>query len=533
MYLKNNLVPLKLSMSLFHPLHVASLHSAATLIRPMKELLSGAIEPGEAFARTAKALTIVPDLMNDSKQGWKTFNVWKGKVAEKDLTSADRLAQQYILEGGFIPAISREYQTGALKQFKQAIKEHSLTTPLKLLPALIDAMQKPVFEMWIPSLKTASYLKDVETALKSDPSLLTDNGRRIDMFRQLSKSVDNRYGEMAYSTLFWNRAIKDAAVGSTLSLGWNLGFLREYGGALTDTGQALINGDLKGAAKKGQLDKAMFVAAYTTQALIVGGLITKGLGGSNPQSLLDLTMPRVGGTGPDGKPARVSTMFYAAEMEKIAKHMESEGVVNGLATLIANKASPILSTVKDVWTGINYMGQEIRDPNAPAYKQLEQTVAYVLKDSLPITYSNHGEGVKGRALSFLGFSPAPKYVTESPIEAKINSTYYRYHDSVKPYEQMVNGPEGAKLRELYLQRDEEGFEKQIDKMEDMYEEKHGKPMSETQKKNLRKSASVASVFKHFKALSVTDQKRFLDSMAPEERESYLPYVRKELRGDYE
>ena len=43
--------------------------------------------------------------------------------------------------------------------------------------------------------------------------------------------IDNRFGEMFYGGLFWNRYVKDVSIGSFLSLGWNLGFGREFLGA--------------------------------------------------------------------------------------------------------------------------------------------------------------------------------------------------------------------------------------------------------------------------------------------------------------
>jgi hypothetical protein len=45
-------------------------------------------------------------------------------------------------------------------------------------------------------------------------------------------SVDNRMGQLVYDNLFWNRAVKDLAMASVRSVGWNLGSVREMGGGV-------------------------------------------------------------------------------------------------------------------------------------------------------------------------------------------------------------------------------------------------------------------------------------------------------------
>jgi hypothetical protein len=49
-------------------------------------------------------------------------------------------------------------------------------------------------------------------------------------------SVDNRMGQLVYDNLFWDRTLKDLMMISVQSVGWNLGTLRELGGAAVDLG---------------------------------------------------------------------------------------------------------------------------------------------------------------------------------------------------------------------------------------------------------------------------------------------------------
>jgi hypothetical protein len=46
---------------------------------------------------------------------------------------------------------------------------------------------------------------EAQAALRRDPSLLTDPVRRRLALRAIGKSIENRFGEMFYGSLFWNR----------------------------------------------------------------------------------------------------------------------------------------------------------------------------------------------------------------------------------------------------------------------------------------------------------------------------------------
>ena len=91
--------------------------------------------------------------------------------------------------------------------------------------------QGAIFEKWIPNLKAAAYLNDAASFARRAPDKFNDPIQRKVALRAIAKSIDNRYGEMFYGTLFWNRTLKDAGIGSFLSMGWNLGFAREFGDA--------------------------------------------------------------------------------------------------------------------------------------------------------------------------------------------------------------------------------------------------------------------------------------------------------------
>lgn len=538
MMLKNSIVPIRLAISGFHALHVVGIDNAASIQFALKGVLSGTTSAPKALGEIARAGLLFDSLSRNPSLGSRLVKVWEGKIAGKDLNDADVQALQAMTEGGFVPKMSSVYRTNSDKAFMNALRAHE---PLKAAwhaPwALLSTLNKPLMEHWIPNLKTASYVRQTALALKADPRLLDNPLARQLAFRKIAKSVDNRYGEMSYDTLFWKRWIKDLAVANTLSLGWQMGFLREYGGGALDVGQFVAGTDRLARVRKGALDRPLFVAAYTTTALGYGGLMTYALSGQSPKSLYDYIFPIVG-QNPDGSPQRVNTMYYTREFGSIYKHMESEGVVSGLSDLVTSKGSGVVGLVGEWAKGVNQFGQEIRDPDAPAFKKLQQTLAYTLSDLEPISTraireSVGEEGGKRVALNLAGFTPAAKFLTESKTEAQVRLAYGKY---VAPrqtaFDRAQYSEDFRALKKAYDSEDE-GFGDRLEAMT----EKFSLTSDDRGKLMRRLRSTVPASIRQFEQIgreSWQEQKKLLDAMTPEEREVYLPHSdKKHLRGHYE
>jgi hypothetical protein len=536
MALKNTIVPIKLALSLFHPLHVATIDNATGMVRASKELLSGTKSPGQWMKEMAQA-TVYKGAIKGTRTGYRLLKAYQGKLPDSDITPADTQALTFMAEGGMIPEMAAQYKTNAISSFKSAVERRSATALWHAPLAAIAMLQKPMFEIWIPSLKISSYLKDAQAAVMVDPSLMKNPIKRQAAFRRLAKSVDNRYGEMAYNTLFWNRWVKDLAVANTLSLGWQMGFIREYGGGLMDLGHVVTKqGTVVEKAKSGMLDRPLFVTFYTTQALAYGGLLTWALSGDEPQDLNDYVYPRSGNTKPDGSPERLNTMFYPREFAAIYKHAENEGLVTGLGHLAANKASGVVGLTREWATGINSFGREIRDPDAPAFKKLEQTIVHTLTELEPISVGAIREQmsetpVKSALLNIAGFSPAPQYATESKTEGLIRGTFKKYFQQKQtPFERAQYSDDRRKLRKAYDSGDQEAYGELIDKMQEEYE------LTGLEQRKLEVSLARGEdpIFSMFERLTWRQQKKILDQMTQEERDLFLPFSnRQHLRTSYE
>lgn len=534
MWLKNAIVPFRLAFSLFHPLHVIHIDNAAATANAWSRVLQGTSTTPKAFAETLKSLAAYRSLWENPKAGSRLTGLFSGKIPANEWSETDKQAVQYMLDGGFVPGMSELYRTNAIKSFREAIARGSATSLWHAPWALMSTLQKPLFEVWIPNLKAASYIKEVNSAMKADGTLFEDSAKRQLAFRRIAKSVDNRYGEMAYNTLFWTRWLKDLSVANTLSLGWQLGFIREYGGGALDAGQFIVGTNKVQKIAQNQLSRPLFVTAYTTTALGYGGLMTWGMTGEAPKGLIDYVLPRTGEKDANGKEKRVNTMFYTREFFSLYKHVQQQGAVEGLSSIVESKASGVLGLMHDWATGVDSFGKEYRDPDAPAYKKLLQTVAYTMSELEPISaesLSDHrGElTAKNIALTVAGFGPAPKYATQTTTEAKITQSFQKYVlPKQTPYDRAQYSKEFRQYRSL-IKGGEDGTDV-LDGMKDKYQ-LHGDDVHRLKKKA---NSDVPSEIEMFSRLPWEEQKKLLDEMPEEEQTVYLPHSnKKHLRKHYE
>ena len=543
MEIKNRLIPVKLMASLFHPMHVLHIDAAADLTRNTKSYLAN-----PTMANFGKMLIdnlvsapyISPgswykSVYANTKAGLPILRVFQGKLPFDQLSAADKAAFADLAEGGLVPTRPMEETAGIVQKWKDAYVQKSLRAIVHLPWAMLASLSHPIYGTWIPSLKIASYLKDAKVAREANPDW-TDAQRQV-AFRDIAKKVEARYGEMNYQSMFMNKIAKDIGTATTLSLGWNIGLLDQYVGGAIDLGRAAVEpGSLKSKVVSGRLDRPIMAAYYLSTAMMLGGLMHKWFTGEDPKELIDYTHPKSGEKDQYGKDIRLNTMWYTREFEGLHKHIEQQGVYEGVSDFVLNKGSGLGEMAKATITGVNSLGQEIRDPNAPPYKQFEQTLASELAELDPITIEalqkSTGSPAKNAVLSGLGFTPAGKYISNTVIEGKISNDYNKFvRPKEKPFQAVQMAKDMTKLREMY-KVDDPKYTDKLDEVIKTYdlspkdvrtiEHRFGSP---------KEQEFNPSIFM-FSKLPWESQKPLLDQMSEDEREEYLKHVSKEKRQKY-
>lgn len=459
MQVKNVWAPLELAFNAFHAVHIVGINMAQNLATAIRTAASTGEWAQEL--KTAGKLSLDQSLFSwpvdkikiggigdklDALSGNKFSNnvgrnvmdFWK--LPRSQMTPQQRMTADLLHEMNVVPENSRQEMIGAKRSLARALSHGEY---MKAIPAAvrrgIEKIQAPLFNYMIPQMKVEAALNSAASAFRRDPELLVNRVKRQQVMREIGQNIHDRYGEMFYDSMFWNKYVKDVGIGSMLSLSWNLGQARQAFGAARSayvTGRELIGKpvnfgrDRLGGERYKATDKGTFVASYVGLSMGMAGLMSYALSGQLPSGL-DYVFPRNGLTNPDGTPARLSTPFNTREVPMLAGHVQEHGnIVGGAMAFLWNKM--ILSPITEAWNNRDFFGRELYDPNAPWYKRAVQLVDSTLGNHLsPISLSGMdrvragGGGTGMKALALAGFGPAPKYVSNDGWQNRINDMYFQ------------------------------------------------------------------------------------------------------------
>jgi hypothetical protein len=451
MKIKNLWTPIKLMLNAFHEVHVAgNINPAVNIARAIQMSRGGVGGIGKNALDAVKwsladplftlpidkiGLGLGKTLDNfagnrfSQHPGRQIMHWWE--TPEKDRTPDQQMWTQLFREGGVSPSRASQDIIGAKRAFAQALQEKSWTAIPHGIRRGIELAQAWMFNYQIPALKNIAYMRNVSAAFALDPELATNPVKRGVVLRALGQNLDDRYGEMFYNSLFWNKTLKDAGIGSMLSLSWNLGQARQLVGAVRAGKQALrLAGGENGMGTPMQEaqyragDKGTFLATYVGLSMLTGGALSYALSGQMPTGL-DYFFPRNGEMNSNGTPQRLSPPFNTREPFMLIGHEEQHNSwVGGAMEFLWNKM--VLEPIVEAWQNRDFYGNKLYDTNAPWYKRALQLVDSTLGEQfMPIAAANasragaQGAGMKGKILSYSGFSPAPRYLEASALENRI------------------------------------------------------------------------------------------------------------------
>ncbi len=528
MAIKGVFIPLKLAVSAFHPIHIAFIRMADGLATAEKSLVLGVSSPAHALSDATRAATMVYQA-KDIKDFYSIVKAWDKPSSE--WTDRERTIINYIIEGGGTPKQSEENLVRSRDAFRAAVKdENYIGAAIRGFPKMIEMSQKWMFESYIPSLKIASYTKTVEQLMRAHPEFATDTVARKVALREAWKSIDNRFGQMNYKTLFWKPIMKAAGQASFLSLGWQLGFLREFGGGGIDLGKLMVKGITGKATAEDVTDKLLFSMNYILVAAITGGLMTYAMTGQRPKEMADFFYPRTGDTNPDGTPARVNTSFYTREFFTLAHNWRMNGLIGGTLATAQSKMNPIMSATADLWNNSDFQHYQIRDTNAPAMTQAEQALKFWFSQTaIPISAGNaaKAQSMHEQLLNYGGFNAAPTYINHTHMQDEIFATVDRVlGQGTKPFASKLAAQAKANIRTLYLKGNIAGANAALDNaVSKGYIASRGRAA-------FIKSLDIPSDVRAFQLLAQypTEQEHLLSQMSEKDLARYAEYASSKVKG---
>ena len=356
-------------------------------------------------------LTPAQPLVNLYK-GDRLLRAYLGKLDDPDMTA---IVDSLLSAGGRVK-MDEFYRNAAVDAFTQALRKGNyVVAGRKLLPSVLDAINKPIFEYLVPRQKLGVFFDMARDALNREPDMSLERKREV--MGKLWDSVDNRMGELVYDKLFWSRALKDALMVSVRCVGWNLGTFRELGGGVADFAKI--------PKEKGLTDRSAYLIALPFTVAVLGAVIGYLFRGEPPEDLKDCLFPRTGRLRPDGSEDRLSLPSYIKDIYEYGHDIESFIKYGEDPTrTLRNKLHPLLGTTSQMLTNEDFFGAKIRNPGDSAVLQAEDEAKYLMKQLEPFSVRNYLQQANAAeqepsvagyltSPSMYGITPAPGYMTKS------------------------------------------------------------------------------------------------------------------------
>lgn len=326
---------------------------------------------------------------------------------------------QAMEDANFSPFQHRQWEGTALHEWFAARRDGDVLGVVRHTPlAFLEAASKPMMEHIVPLQKVQVFAELAEHALANLP----EGHTRLDYLRAMQEvgaTVDNRMGQLNYDNLFWHPVLKDLLMGTTRSVGWNLGTAREVGGGTLDLAKSLADTD------RPLSHRAAYVAALAMTVGLYGATYQLLRTGEAPRDQKDLWMPRTGEVDADGNEQRVLWPAYSRDVLAFTGHP---------LNTITNKMSPLLSMMVQGWQNRDFygdkithwtndmpLGEDVSKDQAAFLHSLNETARYVGRQVVPFSISNMQEQAKRgdstaatRIGTYFGLAPAKRADVRGP-----------------------------------------------------------------------------------------------------------------------
>lgn len=495
----NSLNQLQLGLSGFH-LGTTSLNAV------MSQFALGVKQAsrGEVF-KAAKNILAAPSA--------PIRNMIQGHNIAKDYLRPDQ-AKKYaatakaIEQAGGRIGMGEEYIDNRIEKMLQSFANKKYFTGiLQSIPAAVEAQAIPVLKWTVPRMKLGAF-HDLASDTMARGQKEGWNQEKIRSELQKSwDSIDNRFGQVVYDNLNWNRMTKDLAFIAVRSVGWNHGTWRELLGGVKDVATQA------GAALNGKgfnvTDRMAYTFALPVTIASLGALYMYAHTGKWPQSAKDYFYPKNGKVEEDSTEARASMPSYMKDVFAVSEHPVDTAL---------HKMNPAIAVMIEMLENKDYYGNEIRNSDDPAVQQIGQALSHVAKSYLPFTLRNAQKqaqigqkGVIPKLENYMGITPAPRNVERTDAEALAHDLLQR------------RSPSGAhttaeqQKRERIFQLEQEVRNKTLTR-EALKKKLDSGEVTEQEAITAIKRSQTPGLMRAFKQLSIPEALKVWDVAMPKERE---------------
>ena len=397
---------------------------ADQLLKGVGEILSA---PLEAIPGIRKGGVGTSQLGERGLEMYADFDKYSKTAEGKQLLKEYPNARELVQDGfnaGLKPSMPEDYRIRAYQSFQEtaakALREGNMPgAMLRAIPAANELIMKPLFEQYIPHLKWGMFMRDYSLALEEvGDRIAKGEVSQATVARKVADSVENRFGEMNFDNLYWNRTFKTALQLMFRSVTWKLGNIRAYKDALVGQTKELARPfQGKGAPN---LDPNMgWLLGMSLWTAALGGAIHTIATGKKPEQMKDFIYPIID----KASGIRVSVPTYWRDMVSAA-HSPLGYVKSGMSGEIGR--------VADIWQNKDFYGNEVYSADDP----LPRKTLDVIEHLFPIPFSvasakqakQQGGSEAAKVAGYAGFTKAPSWLEQTPMQQRMR----QYMNDARP-----------------------------------------------------------------------------------------------------
>jgi hypothetical protein len=384
--------------SAFHGTGTAIRAAASDAALGVRQVVRG-LKDGDLGTATQGATRLAVSPVAAVRQAWISQKLLTDLRSDNPSPGAMDFLDKLNQAGGRL-GLDERYQTQWWNKLKTEVANQNYPgAAARLMPAVVEKVSAPLMEWGIPRVKIGLFRElaaDIDARMPEASPAMKQRA-----YAQVWDSIDNRLGQVVYDNLFWSKTLRDTAFLTQRAPGWNLGTMREFGGAALD---------LKNLATKGEVsDRLIYVPVYTAYAMMLGALTMRTMSGQMPQTWKDYFYPRTGER--DEQTGREKRVSLPIDLKDVYSY-----VTDPVGTM-GKKESPLLTALNELRTNEEFGGVMVHNPTDPWQVQAKQYANWLVKQPMPFWLSaQQGQSQTDLERGFFGLTRAGASKERSPAQ---------------------------------------------------------------------------------------------------------------------
>jgi hypothetical protein len=420
MWVKNSTTAVELGVNLFHGTFEALEATASTVGHGLRTVWNEGIakanidkiiegseqilkSPGAAIDASRTGGSFVRYFAN-KEEFLKTI---RGEKFIKRFPDADVLINDLFAAGMKNFGMHEDYRINTIQTLKQNLSSNNyIGVALRSIPALNEVMMKPLFDIFIPRVKVGQWATQFTSELaRRQPDILSGKITRGELARDVWDFTENKFGEMNFDNLFWDRTFKTSLQAVIRSVTWKLGNLKLFGKAIIGQAKEFYN-----AAKERRIPELTqemgWVLGVATTHAAISTIIQTVFTGHPPSEFKDFFWPKINKDGDRISPATYTRDLFSLIASPInyVKHGMA-GYIGRFIEVINNK---------------DFYGVQVHDPEENFIQQRVDDLIHMVPVPFGISTTlrlrEKGEPIERAIIGNLGFTAAPFYIEQTKAE---------------------------------------------------------------------------------------------------------------------